>query len=442
MAIIVRPQPEFNILYDLPPGTNTVCCIGGRGGKKTYEVSKWGAYSATILRKRIVVLRDEKELIKESILNEIWERYETANKSGALDAHFVKNDTELRDRKTGKTLIYTKGFRASSNAKGANLKGPSDIDIAIIEELEDIRDPEKFNTFVDGLRKEGCIIVFMLNTPDIQHFIIKRYFNLHQVEDGYYRLEPKVLPGFVCIQTSFENNQFLPQHIIDNYNGYGDPNHHLYNKHYFMTAIKGYASAGRKGQIHTKIKPIKLSEYMALPFKETYGQDFGTAAPAALVGVKFDGNRSWCRLINYLPMNVKSLGVLYCQLGFGNNDKIVADYADKKAIDTLDDGFTEQTCDYETLQQYPRLRQGFFMERCVKGTDSVTNGIDTMDGMELYAVEEHQELWDEILQRIYNQNKSGEYTNEPKPGFDHAMDAWMYVIMDRKKGDYGVTRTN
>ncbi|MBK5203633.1 MAG: hypothetical protein JJE45_07940 [Prolixibacteraceae bacterium] len=226
-------------------------------------------------------------------MNEIWSRYDTANVNGRLDVDFIKNETELKERKTGKTLIYTKGFRASAITKRANLKGPSDIDIALMEEIEDVRDPEKFNTFVDGLRKDGCIIVLLLNMPDTQHFLLKRYFNLMQVEDGYYSATPKDIPGLVCIQTNFTDNPFLPQHIIDNYNGYGTPGHHLYNKHYYLTAIKGYASAGRKGQVHTKIKPIKLADYMALPFKETYGQDFGTAAPAALVGVKFDGNKSY-----------------------------------------------------------------------------------------------------------------------------------------------------
>lgn len=442
MAITVKAQPAFKILYDLPEGTNTVCCIGGRGGMKTYEVSKWAAVSATVRKKRIVVLRDEKSLIKESILNEIWERYERANEYGALDLHYIKNDTELKDRKTGKTLIYTKGFRASANNKAANLKGPSDIDIAIIEETEDVRDPDKFNTFVDGLRKEGCVIVFMLNTPDIQHFLIKRYFNLEQVEDGYYKIIPKDIPGFVCIQTGFEDNPFLPQHIVDNYNGYGQVEHHLYNRHYYLTAIKGYASAGRKGQVHTKIKPIKLADYLALPFKEVYGQDFGTAAPAALTGVKFDGNKAYFRLLNYLPKNVSRLALLYAELGFGNSDKIIADNADKKAIDKLNEGFDLNDFDAETLAQYPQLRRGFFVDRCVKGVDSITAGIDAMDSMELYAVEEHQELWDEILNRVYDQNKSGEYTNTPRPGYDHALDSVMYVIQDRRKGEFHIKKNN
>lgn len=141
-------------------------------------------------------------------------------------------------------------------------------------------------------------------------------------------------------------------------------------------------------------------------------------------------------------MNVKSLGILYSELGFDSDNKIVADYADKKAIDILDYGFSEETCDSVTLAQYPQMRRGFFMERCVKGSDSVTNGIDIMDGMELYAVEEDQDLWNEIMMRVYAQNKSGEYTNEPVPGHDHALDAWMYVIMDRNRGEQYLIRSN
>lgn len=197
LEVEVEAHPKFQILYDPPPGTYIAICIGGRGGMKTYEVSKLAAVKATAERKRIVVLRDEHSLIKESILNEIWNRYETANTDDRiLDRLFDKNETELKDRKTGKTLIYTKGFRATSNAKVANLKGPSDIDIAIMEEMEDLREESKFNTFIDGLRKEGCLIIVILNTPDVGHFLIKQYFNTIPVEghDGYFRVEPKTMP--------------------------------------------------------------------------------------------------------------------------------------------------------------------------------------------------------------------------------------------------------
>lgn len=430
MGVTVVRLPKFEILYDLPAGTNTVIAIGGRGGTKTYEVSKFAAFSATMKRKRTVILRDEKELIRESILAEILQRFDTANETGALTPYFGRLETGLRDKKSGDMIVFTQGFRASSNKKGANLKGISNIDIAIIEEAEDIRDETKFNTFVDSLRKEGVLVVILLNTPDIQHWIIKRYFNLQLVEDGYWKLIPKQLPGFVCIQTSYIDNPFLPDHVVQRYESYGDKTSSMYNPHYYKTAILGWASSGRKGQVHKNVKPISLAEYMALPYKEYYGQDFGTAAPAGLVGVKFHKNNCYCRQINYLPMTTLSLGRLYCDLKFTEKDKIIADAADKKAIDKLSGGFSAEELSAADVKRYPGLLKGFYIVGAKKGQDSLEFGINVMDSLNLYAVEESTDLWNEIYNRIYAKDKTENYINEPEPGFDHLLDGWMYVCVD------------
>src|SRR6185312_2603568 len=308
--IKVKRLDKFKILYNLPPDTNTVICIGGRGGSKTYEVSKFIAYKSTIEKKKCIILRDEKALIRESILNEILIRFDTANKDGILSQYYDRLDSGIKEKATNDMLVFTKGFRASDNQKKANMKGVSNIDIAVIEEAEDLIDESKFNTFVDSLRKEGCLVIIIMNTPDIGHFLLKNYFDCNipapvpdggdsKEYDGYFDIRPKKVPGFVCIKTGYEDNPYLPKHIIDRYKSYGDPASNLYNPHYYMTAIKGYASTGRKGQVLRKVKEISLAEYMKLPFKEFYGQDFGTAAPAGLVGVKFDKNNVYAREINY-----------------------------------------------------------------------------------------------------------------------------------------------
>lgn len=425
----VKPEPEYQILYpeNRPDGTTLYICIGGRAGKKTHEVSKFVVAEAITL-KRIVILRDEKALIKESILNEIWTRYDSFNDDGWLDSFYAKNETELKDKKTGKTLIYTKGFRASDLQKKANLKGPSDIDIAIIEEGEDIRDKTKFDTFVDGLRKEGCIVIIMLNTPDIQHFLIKRFFNLEQVEDGYYSLIPKKIPGFVAIQTNYKDNPYLPQHVISNYEGYGDPSHYLYDKHYYMTAILGYASTGRKGQIFTKFKPIKLKDYLALPFKEIYGQDFGTASPAATIGVKFDGNTAYARLIDYKPKDVLTIGKLFSTLKFSPADRVICDYAEPNSISKLSNGWRD--LDVKDYQIYPELSRGFYAVPCP--SKDISAGISLISSMNVFVVEEHTEAWEEINNYCYAQDKYGNYTNEPIDDFNHFLDALRYVCADQR----------
>jgi phage terminase large subunit len=434
MPVQVERLPQYDILYNPPPETNLIVCIGGRGGAKTYEVSKYIAYSTTIKKKRAVILRDEQALIKETILNEIWTRYDTANEHGRLDRECIKNETELKDRKTGKTLLYTKGFRATSLVKTANMKGPSDIDIAVVEEGEDIRDKQMFDTFVDGLRKEGCIVIIMLNTPNLAHFIVKRLFNATPVLDdkgeptGYFKLSPKDIPGFVCIQTDYTMNPFLTPNIIARYKGYGDPTHHLYDFHHYMTAILGYASTGRKGQIFTKVKPIPLAKYLLLPFKEYYGQDFGTASPAALIGAKFDGNTVYIRLLNYLPMDVLSLAKLYSTLKFDPTDRIVCDYADPISISKLANGFQDLSDD--EYMKYPELANGFYAVKCP--TKDITGHISLMKSMRMYAVEEDEMLWEEINNYVYAQDKFKNYTDDPIDDFNHALDAARYLIADQR----------
>lgn len=437
--VLVKVSEPYKPLYNLPADTSIVICIGGRGGMKTYEVSKFIAYSTTIKKKRCVIIRDEKALIKESILNEVWTRYDNANVNGILDAHYDKNETELKDKKTGNTLIYTKGFRASNNSKRANLKGASDIDIAVMEEGEDIVDQDKFNTFIDSLRKVGCVVIVMMNTPDVGHFLVKNYFNCvpardekGEVLDGFFEIIPKQIPGFLCIQTSFEDNPYLPAHIVDRYRAYGNPESHLYNPFYYYTAIKGYASTGRKGQVLTKVKPIKLEDYLKLPFKEYYGQDFGTASPAGFVGVKFDKNNCYCREINYLPMVTKEIGKMYCRLKLDLSDRIIADNADEKSCRKLKKGYQMEELDQDDIRTYPGLMRGFTVVPCIKGTDSVTFGIDLMSTMNLYAVEESKNLWNEIMNYVYAQDKNGNNTNEPIDDFNHLIDPWRYVVNDQR----------
>lgn len=432
MGIDVYKLPQYDILYNLPEGTNIVVCIGGRGGAKTYEVSKYIAFQATINKKRGVVLRDEKELIRESILNEILSRYDTANENGILDQFYIKLDTGIRDKKTGEMLVFTKGFRASDNQKRANLKSISDIDIAVIEEAEDIRDEDKFNTFADSIRNAGSLIIILLNTPDVNHWIIRRYFNTEMAKDengapleGYFSIIPKQIPGFVCIQTNFEDNPFLPAHIISNYRNYGNPESHLYNPYYYWTAIKGYASTGRKGQILTKVKPIKLKEYLDIPVKELYGQDFGTASPAGLVGVKFYQNNSYCRQMNYKPLPVKEIGKMYSTLRFSATDRIIADNAEPDTIEKLKKGWTRQELTADDMQYYPALMRGFFIEPCP--TKDIEGGISLMLSMNLYAVEESTDLWNEINNYVYAVDKNKIPTDTPVDDYNHLIDPWRYV---------------
>lgn len=418
----------FMKLYNLPPGTNMVICIGGRGGAKSYEVSRFAVYDATTKDRRVAVLRDEKETIRESILNEIFMRYDVAESYGHFKRNFEKSERGIKNKTTGNMVVFTKGFRASSNLKKTNLKGVSDTDTAIIEEAEDIRLYSKFNTFRDSIRTKDRLVIIMLNTPDIKHWVVERYFDKEMVADGYYKLIPKKIPGVEVIQSSYLDNIYLPADVVRDYEGSGDPLSERFDEHYFLTEIMGYASTGRKGQVLKKVKPISLEEYLKLPYREYYGQDFGTASPAGLVGVKIHKNRSWCRQLNYKPLPVLELGKLYCELKFNIADEITADNAEPKSISKLKNGWKIEELDEEIFRRYPGLAVGWNVKACVKGTDSINYGLDTMQGMELYAVSESTDLWNEIINYVYATDKWGNYTDDPIDDSNHLLDPWRYVI--------------
>lgn len=434
---VKTPVAPFKVLYNLPEGTNIVIAMGGRGGAKSWEVSKFTAYSATIKKKRCVVLRDEKEKIRESILNEIFNRYDTANAHGHFDGLYDKLDTGIRDKKTGDMLIFSQGFRASSKEKRSNLKGVSDIDIAIVEEAEDIRSFSKFNTFKDSMRKPGRLIIIMLNTPDVNHWVVSKYFDLEPVMNekgeatGYFKPIPKNIPGFVAIQTNYKDNPFLPADVVRDYEGYGDPASHLYDLHYYMTQILGYASSGRKGQILTKVKKISLKDYLELPYKEIYGLDFGTSSPAGLVGVKMHHDAAYMRELNYLPKDTLGIGIMLCQLGFTTKETIIADSAVPLDISRLRRGWTKNELTPEQIEKYPQLLRGFTVLAAIKGPGSIESGVRVMRGMQLFAVEESENLWMEIRNWIYAVDRNDQTLEEPEDQYNHLIDPARYVITGR-----------
>lgn len=435
MDVVIKREQAFAPLYDIPESVNLVFCIGGRGGMKTYEVSKFVAISATMRRKRCCILRDEKELIRESILNEVLIRYDTANDSsgGALDQLFDRLDTGIKEKKTGNMVVFTKGFRASNSDKKANLKSISDVDIAVIEEAEDIRE-DKFNTFMDSIRNKGAVVIVVLNTPDVGHWIVKRYFNTEPVEghDGYFKISPKKLDNVLVIQTSYADNPHLPESVVQRYEAYGDPESPMYNLHHYLTNIKGYATTGLKGQILKHAKPITLAEYHALPYREIYGQDFGTASPAGLVGVKVHRNRVYARQLNYKPATALELGRMYCRLGFNAADLIVADSAEPKTIAKLKNGWRPSELLEEDLRHYPRLTSGFNVVPATKGRDSVSDGLNELVEMELFIVEESEDFWNEVNHYVYDTDKDDNPTNTPIDKFNHLIDPLRYAVTEAK----------
>jgi hypothetical protein len=435
--VVVETDPKFDVLYNPPPGTRVIILIGGRGGKKTYEVSKAIPFHACIKGKKIQLLRDEATKIKKSILSEVFERYDTANENGAFDGSFIRGENEIKaikvNPKTGvktfESVVFTQGFRASSNEKTSHMKGVANVDIGVVEEMADIRDMAKFLKWQHSVRQEGSFVIMILNTPDIYHWVITTYFNIVPVTledypqytqndiDGYYKLVPKKLKGVHVIQTSYKNNEHLPKEIVDEYESSGIKGSPYEDIHYFLTEIEGLASTGKKGQYFKRYKMISLEEYLKLDMQEVYGQDFGTRSPAAIVGAKAYKNKIYVRELNYEPLDLLAFAFKLDSLGITEDSLIIADSAEPKTIGKLRYGLADLMSD-EDCQRYPTAASGFTNIRAVSDKGIMT-GLSSLLSKEIYVVEGSDNIIKEFALYCEGKDMNGNPTGKPIDDHNH-----------------------
>ena len=436
--VTIKVTDKFKPLYNLPEDTEMVILMGGRGGGKTYEASKFIAYSVAVKNKRCQILRDEKETIKESILNEILLRYDTANRDRKFDRAFLRLENGIKNNTTGEMAVFAKGFRASSLDKKANMKSVSNVDIGLIEEAEDIRDEDKFNTYADSIRKEGSFIIVILNTPDIHHWIVRRYFNAVPVTsadepnfednelDGYFKLEPKGQRGVVIIQTNYYDNSFLPEKTVRRYEEYGQKENPLYNLHHYLTSIRGYSTTGLKGQVFKRWRTCSLEEYNSLDYTEVFGVDFGTASPAAITAVKISGRTIYVRELNYEPLPAQDIAKKLDSLGIGRSDLIVADCAEPDSIRLIRLGIKRYLSE-EEQQRYPNASAGFRNIRPAMDK-SIRAGIDMLLSMEIVIVDGSDNLMKEFTMYVWATDRDGKPMDKPIDNWNHGIDTIRYIV--------------
>ena len=241
--------------------------IGSRASGKT-----WNTGNRIAIRthenpnKRTLVLRDVATSIEQSILQNIKDRFSVINEKsgGQYTRLFEVQESQIKNIVENKVILFTKGFRQSRVGQSADLKGFEDLDEAIIEEAEDLRDEERVNTLLDTMRKDGYKVTIILNTPDLDHWIVRRYFEWESTEyKGYYKLKPKKIKGVLQIIVNYKDNKHLPAKTRAKYDAYGDPTSHLYNPDYYASKILGLASKNQ----HQRYK-FDLDQVSAIQTRE------------------------------------------------------------------------------------------------------------------------------------------------------------------------------
>ena len=157
----------------------------------------------------------------------------------------------------------------------------------------------------------------------------------------------------------------------------------------------------------------------ALPPREewkmsVYCLDFGfTNDPTALIHLVLAHGELWMDELLYdVGLTNPVIAERAKAMGLTRADVIIADSAEPKSIRELQN-------------------MGLTVEACVKGSDSIKNGIDILKRYTLNVTRSSTGLRRELLNYKWKVTKDGITTNEPVDCFNHAIDAVRYGALKR-----------
>ncbi len=389
--------------------------MGGRGAGRSTVASQFATAKVVSPEYfRCAIMRFILTDVRHSIYQDIIDRAEEQEIIGQLN---------IREHNLfisyGANRINGLGFRKSSSDQKSKLKSLASYNCVIIEEADEINE-EDFMQLDDSLRtlKSDIVIVLLLNPPDKNHWIIKRWFNLiDSGVEGFYKpvLKQSEAHNTIFIWTSYlDNLDNLNASTITNYEHYKD-----IRPDYYYNMIKGLVSEGKRGRIYKNWQPISVKEYEELPYPESYGLDFGfTNDPTALVGIKTHNNKVWTReLIYETGLTNPRISAKLGQLGIKKTATIWADSAEPKSIEEI-------------------KLDGWNIKGAVKGQDSVNVGIDMMLDKEVYYTEDSKNIALENQEYKWALDRNKEPINEPIDKFNHCMDAIRMNVFSESKREF------
>ncbi len=225
-------------------------------------------------------------------------------------------------------------------------------------------------------------------------------------------------PNTLYIHSTYKDNPFLPSGIVNKLESY-NPNDPINVKNgtanEFMYKVYCLGTQAEKPNKVLKNFPRCTPEYyLRLDYKEYFGLDFGTSSPTAVVGVKYDGDRTFfVRQLLYKPgkdMRMTIAKYIWRHLAMiGANDDLVCDSAKMSMVTDMG-------------------KEGFNSIPALKGPGSFDRGISLLQGITIIVTTDSFELIEENSGYEYKQDRFGIVTDDVIRKDDHLIDAMRYVI--------------
>lgn len=383
----------------LDPDWREAAVYGGRNSLKSHTVARVLLTRAMRQKTRVACFREYQNTIAESshqLLKDVIEKYRLTD--------FKVTDKNIINVKNGSDFLF-KGLR--NNVQ--NVKSTEGIDIAWVEEAQTISEVS-LEVLTPTVRKPGSQIIYTYN-------------RLRDRDPVHVRLVVEGRPNTLVININYDvalkygwMSEALRLEMEDD-----KARRPEVYKHKWL----GMPST-MKGMIYPNWKKIEK-----IPEEAKYvgpGLDFGyTNDPSAIIDV-YKWNASYILdevvyergLSNFKLANRirQSQGLEPARY---QDDRItfigktqhvtVGDSSEPKSIDDIAD------C-------------GVSIIGAAKGKDSVNNGIQRMQELEIYYTEQSFNIEEEQLNYIWRVDKEDKSLNVPIDAYNHAMDAARYKIMD------------
>jgi phage terminase large subunit len=399
-------NPKYKPLF---VGDNRYYVVtGGRGSGKSFGVSVMVLLSTFEKGNNVLYTRYTMTSASTSIVPEMVDKI---NMLG-LEQFFTVNQREIINNSTGNT-IYFRGLKTGSGNQTAALKSLSNIATFVLDEAEEMVDEALFDKVDLSIRTKETQnrVIMVLNPATRAHWIYNRFFESKGLQGG----ENTVVDDTAYIHTSYlDNVENLDESFLKSIERIKETD----PKKYQHVVLGGWADVA-EGVI---FKNWEIGDFSWAGDYTGVGLDFGFAndpTAATLITINKKAKTIHLKELFYAPELTTSeiAESLLKRLKTPNKLQIIADNAEPRLIHEL------------------KHNHNFKIEPCVKGVNSIMNGIGLMLDYKLIVDPSSKNLMKELNNYRY---KDG--TDKPVDDFNHALDSIRYYvthILDRpNKGNY------
>jgi phage terminase large subunit len=333
--------------------------------------------------------------------------FESSIKLNNSFSDFHKSGNKYTNKHTGSFILFS-GIKTSSGDQTASLKSLAGITTWIIDEGEDFQDEVTFDDIDDSIRGNWNQnrVVWVQNPSTKEHFIYNRWIegNSKMID-----IEGELVPisnheDVEAIHTTYhiaEKLGYLSDSFLTKLKKVKKSNPLKYKHKY----LGGWLDKA-EGVIFENWREGEFDE--SLPF--IYGMDFGYVTdPTTLVKIAVCNTTMKLYVKGYLysagmstPLITKALNEYV-----NKKDLIIGDNAEPRLISELWD-------------------EGFNINPCQKGKDSIKNGIAKMQDYEIIVHPDSHDIKKELNNYAWHDKKS----NTPQDNYNHYIDAIRYAFTD------------